>query len=108
MRVFGESLTNKRLKGSGKMSRFESFGGANYQTTVLVPCHRMRRLTSDFFIYDLVFSAFTDGHYPRYQSWVQPYAVATATIKASKKRYLLAFEPPHQARQSGGSCLNVC
>lgn len=63
----------------------------------------MRRLTSDFFRYDLFFSAFIDGHYPHYQRWVQPYAVATAPTKASKKRYLLAFEPPHQARQSGGS-----
>lgn len=70
VRVFDESLRNNRLKGSGKILRFGSFCGANFETTVLVSCHLMRRLTSDFFRYDLFFSAFIDGHYPHYQRWV--------------------------------------
>lgn len=33
VRFYDESLTNNRLKGSGKMFRFGSFCGANYETT---------------------------------------------------------------------------
>lgn len=37
VRVFDESLRNNRLKGSGKMLRFGSFCGANFETTGSVP-----------------------------------------------------------------------